>query len=225
MKFAISPLVAARLSSKVVKLAIFATASVAGVTVVSSSVFAGLTATTFNQSPQSVATGTLKITQAPSGVAGLTGGFVSAITLMAPGDTINRFVDITQGGSLDGATPTLTLLAGSATTLTTDPTNGLQVTVKTCTVAYTTVTGLCSGGTETTVLGAISANSLLSAQTLLNFGVTSASVTRLKFILSLPAGSEITSNGTLPGGTVQGVTSNLTWTFNEALRTNTNTNS
>jgi hypothetical protein len=209
---------------KGLKVAIVAFAGIAGLTLVSSSVFAGLTANAFNASAHSVSTGTLKLTQAPSGVAGLTGGFSTAITLMAPGDTVNRFVDFTQAGTLDGATPSLKVADGATTALTTDGTNGLQVTVKSCTVAYTTVTGLCSG-TETTALAVTPANTLLTAQSISNLSVTAASVSHLKFILSLPAGSEVVNNGTLPGGTVQGLTSTLTWTVSEALRTNTNTNS
>jgi hypothetical protein len=48
MKLGISPAVAGKLSSKVVKIAIFATAAVGGVTLISSSVFASLSATAFN---------------------------------------------------------------------------------------------------------------------------------------------------------------------------------
>jgi spore coat-associated protein N len=207
--------------SVALKVAIAATATIGGAALVSSSVFASLTANAFNSS-QSVTTGTLKLTQAPSGVSGLTGGFSTVITAMAPGDTVNRFVDVTQSGTLDGASPTLRVADGATpTTLTTDPINGLKVTVMSCTVVYTTITGACSG-TEATALAITPANTLLAVQNLSNFTITAGGVSHLKFILFLPAGSEIVSNGVLPVGTVQGVTSNLTWTFNEALRTAVN---
>jgi spore coat-associated protein N len=224
MKLGISPAVAGKLSSKVVKIAIFATAAVGGVTLISSSVFASLSATAFNTSAHSVSTGTLKLTHAASGVSGLTGGFVTAISTMAPGDTVNRFIDITNGGTLDGTALTLKVADAAGTTLTTDATNGLQITVTQCSVAFTTGTGACSG-TTTTPLATISANGLLTAQSLTGITTTAGAVARLKFTLTLPAGSEVTTNGNLPSGTVQGVTSTLTWTFNEAQRNATTTQS
>ena len=213
----------AKAGSKLAHTVIFATATVGGLALVATGVYAALNATAFNTSAHSVSTGTLKLTQAPSAVSGLTAGFSSAITLMAPGDTVNRFVDLTNGGTLDANTTTLKVADGAATTLTTDGTNGLQVTVKLCTVAYTTVTGACSG-TETTALASTPANTLLTAQSLSGLSTTAGAVNRLKFVIALPAGSEVTTNGTLPGGTVQGVTSTLTWTFVETQRTSTNTN-
>lgn len=207
---------------KVATVALFSVAAVAGIAAVNNGVFASLTATAFNTSAHSVSTGTLKLTQAASGVAGLTAGFTTAVTLMAPGDTINRFVDVTNGGTLAGSAMTLKVADSAATVLTTDAFNGLQVTAKECTVAYTTVTGVCSG-TETTVLAAIPAATLLTAQTATFASMAAAAVTHAKFIISLPAGTEVTANGTLPGGTVQGLTSLLTWTFTETQRTATNT--
>lgn len=205
------------------KIAIVVTATVGGTALVGSSVFASLTATAFNTSAHSVSTGTLQLTQAPSGVGGLNAGFVTAVTAVAPGDTINRFIDITNGGTLAGSAMTLKVADSAATTLTTSASAGLQVTVKECTVAYTTGSGACTG-TETTVLAATPANTLLTAQSITFANAFAAGgVTRAKFIISLPTGSEVTTNGTLPGGTIQGVTSLLTWTFTETQRAATNT--
>jgi spore coat-associated protein N len=224
MKLGISPAVAGRFSSKVVKIAIFATAAIGGTALASSSVFASLNAEGHNVAAHSVSTGTLKLTHAASGQAGLTGVFSTAITGMAPGDTVNRYIDVTQGGTLDGAALTLKVADAAATTLTTDATNGLQITVSQCSVAFTATTGACTG-TTTTALATISANGLLSAQSLSGISTTAGAVAHLKIALALPAGSELTSNGVLPVGTVQGVTSTLTWTFFETQRTATNTNS
>jgi hypothetical protein len=224
MKLGISPVLASKLSSKVVKVAILATAVTGGVTLISTSVFASLSATAFNTSGQSVTTGTLKLTQAASGQTGLTGGFTTPISGMAPGDQVNRFIDITQAGTLNATNMTFKVADANTTTLTTDATNGLQITVKECSVAYTATTGVCSG-TETTALAKGSANALLVDKALtLNAAdlVGSANnVAHLKIVADLPAGSEVTANGTLPSGTVQGVTSSLTWTFTEAQRTAT----
>ena len=205
------------------KVAIVSAATVGGAALVSSSVFASLTATAFNATAQSVTSGTLILTQAPSGVSGLTGGFVTAVTALAPGDTINRYVNVTNGGTLAGSAMTLQVAAASATLLTSDAVKGLQVTVKECTVAYTTVTGLCSG-TESTVLAATTANALLTAQSVTFANAFSAGgVTNTRFIISLPTGTEVTANGTLPGSTIQGLTSSLTWTFTETQRAGTTT--
>lgn len=224
MKLGISPAIASRFSSNVVKIAIFATAAIGGTALASSSVFASLNAEAKNTAAHSVSTGTLKLTHAASSQTGLTGGFSTAITGMAPGDTVNRYINLTQGGTLDGSALTLKVADAAATTLTTDATNGLQVTVSQCSVAYTATTGVCSG-TSTTALATISANGLLSAQSLSGISTTAGGVAYLKISLVLPTGSELTSNGVLPVGTVQGVTSTLTWTFFEAQRAVTTTNS
>jgi hypothetical protein len=206
-----------------IKVAIISTAVIGGGSLATSSVFASLTASATNTSGGSVSTGTLKLTQAPSGVAGITGGFVTAITTMAPGDTINRYVDLTNGGTLDATAPTLGI-AAAATALTTDATNGLKVLVSNCTVAWTNA-GVCSG-TTTVVLAQTAASVLVSAPTAITLPSNLASaVSHLQFSIALPAGTENVLNGTLPGGTIQGLSTAITWTIAETVRTATNTNS
>ncbi len=207
---------AARLS---VKLVVVAAATVGGGALVSSSVFASLTAVA--TASTAVTTGTLKLTQTATGASG---GFATAITAMAPGDSINRYVTLLNGGTLDAITPTLRVADSGTTTLTTDGTNGLQVTVAACSVAWTQATGVCSG-TTTAVLASTSANTLLSNTALNLPSNTAAASTALKITIALPAGTEVTTNGTLPVGTVQGLTPTLTWTFTETQRTATATNS
>lgn len=206
-----------------VKVAIVVAAALGGTALVTSSVFASLTASASNTSGGSVDSGTLKLTQAASGVAGITGGFTTPISLVAPGDTINRYITLTNGGTLDAASMTLGIAASPSNTLTTDGTNGFQITVKQCSVAWTSA-GVCSG-TTTTALSTKSALAMTTPQTLALSSLSAAAVSYLQFSLNLPAGSEVTNNGVLPVGTVQGLTTAITWTFNEALRTNTTTNS
>lgn len=214
------------------KIAIVLTATVGGVALVGSSVFASLTATAFNTSAHSVTSGTLKFTQAPSGVVGLTAGFVTPVTGLAPGDTINRFVDLSNAGTLAGAAVTLGLAdAGTVKLLTTDATNGLKVTVKECTVVYTLTAGVssCSGGTETTMLSQTPAATLVSTPQLLTVAaadlVANTGVAHLKIIIDFPSTlTEVTTNGSLPSGTLQGLTSLLTWTFTETQRAGGTTN-
>ena len=54
---------------------------------------------------------------------------------IAPGDTIQRSVDLIDSGSLDLASVTLTTTATSSSLLDTDTTNGLQMVIDKCSVA------------------------------------------------------------------------------------------
>jgi len=208
-----------------VKIAIVAAAALGGTALISSSVFAALTASADNTSGGSVTTGTLILTQAPSGVTGITGGFATAITSMAPGDVVNRYVDLTSSGTLNSASMTLGASGSPSNALTTNGTAGLQVTIKECSVAWTN-SGTCSG-TQTTDLASTSVLSLVTpaSLTLQANSLLSGAVIHLQIGIALPAGSEVTVNGVLPGGTVQGLTTAVTWTFTETQRIATTTNS
>ena len=207
-----------------VKLLVVATATVGGGALVSSSVFASLTASASNTSGGSVTTGTLSLTQAPSGVAGITGGFSTAITAMAPGDVVNRYVDLTNAGTLNISSMTLGV-GGTANALLTNGTAGLQVTIKECSIAWTNA-GVCTPG-STNVLTSSSLLSLATpaSLTLASGSLLSTAVIHLQLAIALPTGSEVTNNGTPPGGTIQGLTAAVTWTFIATQRTATTTNS
>ena len=199
------------------KLAIVAVATVGGTALVGSSVFASLSATATNISgTQSISTATLKLVQVAAGN-GLTAGFTTAVSGVAPGDTINRFIDLSNTGTMAGSAMNLKVADTNATVLTTDPSNGLQVLVKECPTAYAAVTGTCSAG-ETTAVAQTSANTLLGVQTVTLSTLAPSTTVHLKFIITLPTGSEVIANGVIPGTSVTGLTSLLTWTFNEAQR-------
>ncbi|MEI7541409.1 MAG: hypothetical protein WCJ89_08030, partial [Actinomycetes bacterium] len=114
---------------------------------------------------------------------------------------------------------------------TTSAANGLQVWIQKCSIAYTAVgstgAGTCSA-TATDVLGTtgtpIPVNTLATPQVLNNLVKTAGSISFLKIAISLPAGTEVTADGVLPGGTIQGLTTTLSWTFTEQQRTATSTN-
>ena len=195
-------------TATLIKVAIAGVAVMGGTALVSSSVFASLTATATNTSGGSVATGTLSLTQAASGVAGI---------------TVNRYINLTNGGTLDAINPTLQISATPANALTTSATAGIQVTIKNCTVDWTNA-GVCSG-TQTTALAATAASALGSAAALTLPSTLAGAVSHLQISIALPAGTENTLNGVLPGGTIQGLTTAITWTFNETERTGTTTNS
>jgi hypothetical protein len=208
-----------------IKIAIVASAVLGGTSLISSSVFASLTASANNTSGGSVTTGTLKLTQAPSGVPGITGGFLTAITSMAPGDVVNRYVDLTNAGTLNSASMTIGALGSASNELTTNGTAGLQVTIKECSVAWTNVGG-CSA-TQTTSMASASVLSLATpaAITLQPASLVSGAVIHLQISIALPAGSEVTVNGDLPVNTVQGLTNSITWTFTATQRLANTTNS
>jgi hypothetical protein len=210
-------------ASKRLSVLILGAAVVGGVAIVSSGVYASLNATAFNAAPASVTTDTLKLTLASSGVSGLTGGVTTPITSVAPGDIVNRFIDIANTGTMTGTALKLSLADAASTVLTTSAAAGLQITITECPVSFTTVTGSCST-TATPVLAATPASSLTGgAASALTVSSLAPGIVHLKLQISLPTGSETTVNGVLPVGTVQGLTSNLTWTFTEAQRAATTT--
>lgn len=206
------------------KIAIVAAASVGGAALISSSVFAALTASATNTSGGSVTSGTLKLTQAPSGQTGITGGFVTAISNIAPSDTINRFIILSNPGTLNSSAMTLGATGSQSNTLVTDGTKGLKVAVYQCSSAYNG-SGQCIED-ETEVLSQRSILSLATPATLtLQSGsLNSGATTHLRISISLPTNSEVTTNGDLPEGTVQGLTNAITWTFTQTQRIGTTTN-
>jgi hypothetical protein len=203
---------------------IVVTATLGGMGLVTSNVFALLTASAFNTTGGSVTTGTLLLTVSPSTVNGITGGFTSAISALGPGDTVNRYVDLTIGGTLDAANPTLQILATTDNTLVTDTNNGLQVTITGCSVEWTN-TGTCSGTTSTVLAQTSAANLRSASRSLVLPTLFAGGINRLKVTIFLPSGDENVENGNLPVGTVQGLTNSLTWKFAVTERAATTTHS
>src|SRR3954453_13916857 len=167
-------------------------------------VYAGLQASANNTSPQAVSSATLKLTLADQGA-----GFPPAISNLVPGDVVNRYVDLTNGGTAAAQGLTLGVTDTSPTKLTTDATNGLQVTITSCSTSWTPATGTCAGGT-TTALATSSVAALRSTAAALVTTVAAGAVQHLQVGITLPNQNETTVNGTLPTGTIQGLTANLT---------------
>lgn len=201
-----------------------------GIGLVTNSVMAALDATSANSSPQSITSGTLKITQVDVG-----SGFTAAIAAIAPGDTFNRFITYTNTGTLGGATLKLQATATISTLLNSDATKGLQVLVTRCSgvsAAWTVSSGVATcNGTLTVVLNTISVANLISAGTsgtafLTGFSSLAPGETAsLRFSLSLPATTETTVNGIPPENTIQGLISTILFTVNAVQGTpNTGSN-
>ncbi len=188
------------------------------------SVLASLNATAFNTTAQNINAGTLKLDLANSG-----NGFGASISNIVPGDVVNRYVTLTNSGTLNGIGLTLKTSQTGTASLITDGTGGvttkaLKLTVTSCSVAWNTSTGACTGTTATelnsTVIG-----SLTSATPLTNGTMSSSAVKYLQMKIELPDQNETTINGALPSNTVQGGAVDVTYTFDLAQRVATITNS
>jgi hypothetical protein len=203
--------------------AIAAAFALLGLAVTGTGVFAALTATAFNTTAQTVSSGTLKLILADNG-----DGFTQSVSNLAPGDIVNRFVDVSNTGTLIGKDLTLSVADSASTLLSTDATKGLHVTVIQCTSGTWTpgTSGTCAGGTTSTLVNnAALATISGTPQSVVSGAIAVNAAYHLKISLTLPDQSETTTNGTLPAGTIQGLTANLTWTFSEAQRVATTTGS
>ncbi|HVA62018.1 MAG TPA: TasA family protein [Mycobacteriales bacterium] len=197
--------------------------AVTGLAVTGTGVYAALNAQA--TAIQSIASGTLSLTMANNGA-----GFSTSISGLAPGDVVNRYVNLTNGGTLPALGLTLKAADSSASPLDNSfntGTAGLEVTVTQCNGGvWSPTTGLCGGTTSVLLASTPMATVISTAQTLL--GATTAvavgAVTNIQVSVAL-AGTETTTNGTPPANTIQGDTANITWTFDEQQRAAATTNS
>jgi hypothetical protein len=138
-------------------------------------------------------------------------------TNVAPGDTIERTVDLSNTGSLDLASIDLTTTASPSSALDTDTTNGLQMVIQNCDQAWTEAgsspayTYTCGGSTTSVFASApvITSNTALNNLTALTSGDTD----HLLLTLTLPSSAD---------NTFQGDTSTIDYSFTATQRTATN---
>lgn len=177
------------------------------------STFASFTSTT--SVSNTVSTGTVTVALGATGAA--TNRLNLSATDVAPGDTMQRSVDLTNSGSVDLASITMTTSASPSSLLDTDTTNGLQVAIDSCSVAWTEAgvspafTYTCGGSTS----------SVLASRAIIGSGIA------LSNLSSLTAGStdHLRVTMTLPGtagNTFQNITSSITFSFTGTQRTATN---
>jgi spore coat-associated protein N len=183
-----------------------ATASVAGL-----GTFATFTSST--SASHTVSSGTVTV------ALGATGGSTNRLnvdaTAIAPGDTIQRSVDLINQGTLDLASVTLTTQATTSSLLDTDTTNGLQMVIDKCSQAWTEsgppYTYTCGGSTSTVLT---SRAVIQSGVTLNNLSsLTAATTDHLRVTLTFPSGA---------GNTFQNKSSTLQYTFTGTQRAATN---
>lgn len=187
-------------------------------------VLSSLNATVSNVTPQNANAGTMKIDLANAG-----NGFSTSINNLAPGDVVNRYVTLTNSGTLDGIGLSLKTAQSGTASLINDGSGGvttkaLKLTVNECDVAWNVSTGTCTGTTSTQVIST-TLGSLSSASTFADGLMPSNDVRYLQIRIELPNQNETTVNGVFPTNTVQGGSVNITYTFDLAQRVATTTNS
>jgi len=202
---------------------------VAALAITGAGVYAGLTAEATNTTAESVNSGTLKLVMAAeTGAASLS----TTVSNLAPGDIDNRFIVLTNSGTLTGKNLGLAVTDAAGTALSASATKGLSVAVTRCSGPYIPATGYCSAagvqgvpGVETAYLAKTSLSSMGTKQAFSGpINPAAAAAYNLKVALYMD-GTETVTNGTLPAGTVQGLTSTLTYTFSEDQRDAVTTNS
>lgn len=179
-----------------------ATASIAGL-----GTFATFTSST--SASHTVSSGTVTI------ALGATGGSTNRLnvdaTAIAPGDTIQRSVDLINQGTLDLASVTLTTQATTSSTLDTDTTYGLQMVIDKCSQAWTEsgppYTYTCGGSTSTV----LSSRAVIQSGVTLNnlSSLTAGTTDHLRVTLTFPSGA---------GNTFQNKSSTLQYTFTGTQR-------
>jgi len=196
-----------------------------GLLLTTGGVYAALNATAFNTTAQAAGSGTLMLTMNNNGV-----GFGTAVSNVAPGDTINRYVTLLNGGTLDAAGLTLGVTDATVpvSKLTSDAALGLRVSVSSCPTAWTPGSGSGSGTCATTITPLATNVPLATLKTTaspLSTSVAAGASLFLRVALNLPDQNETTVNGALPTATIQGLNAALTWTFTETQRAATTTTS
>ena len=185
--------------------------------------FSALNATA--SASQTVGSGNLSLTTSNSGV-----GFSQSISNMAPGDVINRYVRITNGGSLASQGLSLKITSTGTSSLITNgvspvTTKALTVAINSCTGTWNTSTGACSGTIQNEV-AATPLSTFASAQNFAtNATLASLAGLNLQIQVTLPDQDETTVDGVAPANTVQSGSVNLAYLFFETQRTATTTNS
>jgi predicted ribosomally synthesized peptide with SipW-like signal peptide len=167
------------------------------------------TFTSSTSASHTIASGSLSLTSGPTNRLG------TGASLIAAGDTMQRAIDLNYAGSVDFGSATLTTSASASSALDTDATNGLQMVIDKCSVAWTEAgppyTYTCGGSTSSVLASRAVVGSGLA---LSNLGSLTAGATdHLRVTLTLPGAA---------GNTFQSQSSTISYTFNGTQRTATN---
>jgi predicted ribosomally synthesized peptide with SipW-like signal peptide len=166
------------------------------------------TFTSSTSASHTIASGSLSLTSGPTNRLG------TGASLIAAGDTMQRAIDLNYAGSVDFGSATLTTSASASSALDTDATDGLQLSVDKCSVAWTEAgppyTYTCGGSTSSV----LASRALIgNAIALSNLTLTAGSTDHLRVTITLP--------GTA-GNTLQNQSSTIGYAFTGTQRAATN---
>jgi predicted ribosomally synthesized peptide with SipW-like signal peptide len=166
------------------------------------------TFTSSTSASHTIATGTLSLTSGPTNRLG------TGASAIAAGDTMQRAIDLNYAGSISFGSVTLTTNASPSSALDTNTTDGLQVAIDKCSVAWTEsgppYTYTCSGSTSSVLASQpiIGSNVALS-----NLTLTAGSTDHLRVTVTLPSTA---------GNSLQNLSSTIAYTFSGVQRAGTN---
>jgi len=188
---------------------LLATAAILGAAASISGLGTFATFSSATSASHTVSSGTVTIALGATGAS--TNRLTVDATAIAPGDTIQRSVDLINQGSLNLASVTLTTAATTSSVLDTDATNGLQIVVDKCSAAWTEsgppYTYTCSGSTSSVLT---TRAVIQSGVTLSNLSsLTAGSTDHLRVTLTLPSGA---------GNSFQNKSSTIQYTFTGTQR-------
>jgi spore coat-associated protein N len=165
------------------------------------------TFTSSTSASHTIASGTLSLT-APVSRLG------TGASPIAPGDTMQRAIDLSYSGTISFGSATLTTSATSSSLLDTDAANGLQIAIDKCSQAWTEsgppYTYTCGGSTSSV----LASRALIgSALALSNLTLTAGSTDHLRVTITLPSSAD---------NTLQNKSSTIDYTFTGVQRAGTN---
>ena len=128
-------------------------------------------------------------------------------TAFVPGDSVTGVVNLVNKGTADLGSVSLTTSAAASNLLSTDSANGLQLTLKSCAVAWSATNTCASGETVLSTGPAVGTRTLANPAALTVNGTD-----HLAFTISLPVGAD---------NRFQGLTSTLSLKFDATQRTGT----
>jgi hypothetical protein len=214
----------ARMRSPLVPLAL-AVIAASVLAVAGSGVRATLSAIAGPPTGPTITSGTLLLTLDDDG-----DGFSVDISDLAPGDTVDRFVDLRNAGTLDADELEFALSATGDSVLITDgtapiTTKALTITIDRCTEAWTVVDSTCTG-TESPLLTTRTLGVVVAGgNNTTGLTLDSDDTVHLRIRFQLPDQAEVSTNGVLPTNTVQGATVQIAVTFRVEQRDSTSTSS
>ena len=160
----------------------------------------------------SVATGTLLLTLESDG-----SGLDVPVDGLAPGDTVDRFVDLTNTGTLAAGDLTIAVTATGDAVLVDDgvapaTTRALTLTIDACASPWDTAASSCADGAAS-LLEATTLGTLRDTPAPLALTFDADDVAHLRLRIVLPDQDETSVNGVLPTPSIQDASADVTLTF------------